>query len=306
MHIPGSMLGGGVCPVTATVSAIGVAAAAYFALRSQKKPAAARFGAITALIFAGQMMNFPISNGTSGHLLGGVLASVLMGTPFGVLSLSLVVAIQCIVFSDGGFVVLGANIFNMALIGAGLGGIIHSCLIKKSDSKPLNYVYIGIAAWVSVVLASVAVSFELAMSGTIEFFKVIASMTGTHLLIGLGEALITVGCCFLFATDRNAATKKWNVAAPLAASTVIALMLSPFASSFPDGLEWVAEKYRFLHESAPAFVSPLPDYTIPLLTNEILSTGLAGLIGVIITFCMAWIIGKSMNTSIRNPDLMDS
>ena len=110
MHIPNSMLQGAVCPVTALVGVLGVAVAALKAFWSEHKPSAARFGAITALIFAGQMMNFPIQDGTSGHLLGGVLAAALLGTPFGILSIALVVTIQCLVFSDGGFAVLGANI----------------------------------------------------------------------------------------------------------------------------------------------------------------------------------------------------
>ena len=140
MHIPNSMLQGHVCPVTAGVSILGIAIAAFKAISSKNKPAAARFGAIAALIFAGQMMNFPIQSGTSGHLLGGVLASALLGIPFGVLAMALVVTIQCIVFSDGGFSVLGANILNMALIGAGLGGVLHLLFFGKLYwNKPHEY-----------------------------------------------------------------------------------------------------------------------------------------------------------------------
>jgi len=78
---------------------------------------------------------------------------------------------------------------------------------------------------------------------------------------------------------------------------IIALMLSPFAFGFPDGLEWVAEKYQFLHQSAPTFVAPLANYTVPWLNNEILSTGIAGLIGVLVTFSIAWLIGSLINPS---------
>ncbi|NLF86773.1 MAG: cobalamin biosynthesis protein CbiM, partial [Lentisphaerae bacterium] len=86
MHIPDSMLHGGICPVTAAVSSIGIATAAYSARHAKTPPA--RFAAVTALIFAGQMMNFPVMDGTSGHLLGGVLAASLLGTPLGVLSVA--------------------------------------------------------------------------------------------------------------------------------------------------------------------------------------------------------------------------
>ena len=295
MHIPDAMLHGAICPVTAVVSVLGVAGASYLALKSPTKPTATQFGTISALIFAGQMINFPIADGTSGHLLGGVLASALMGYPFGILALALVVTIQSLVFSDGGLSVLGTNILNMALIGAGLGGIIHSTLIKKSTSTGFNYFFLGIAAWISVLLAAVAVSFELAISGTIALTKVIMAMLSTHMLIGLGEVLITVGCYGLLVRNNNVENNNWNIMTPLMASMIIALMLSPFASGFPDGLEWVAAKYQFLHQSAPTFVAPLANYTVPWLNQEIFSTGIAGLMGVLVTFSIAWLIGSLIN-----------
>jgi len=293
MHIPNSMLQGSVCPVTAVVSTLGIIIAAFKAMKSEDKPAAARFGAITALIFAGQMMNYPIQHGTSGHLLGGVLASALLGTPFGVLAMALVVTIQCVAFSDGGFTVLGANVLNMALIGAGLGGFLRSLFLNKLPARSLKYaIGLGLIAWASVMMASLACGIELTISGTIAFSKVIAAMLGTHSLIGIGEGLITVAVCFAFVQEPIGVSERRSVAAPLIASGVIATMLSPFASGFPDGLEWVAGKYQFLHESAPTFVSPLPDYSVSWISNEMISTGSAGLIGVLLTFFIAWSIAK--------------
>jgi cobalt/nickel transport system permease protein len=291
MHIPDSMLQGSICPVTATVSTAGIIAAAYFGHKAKDKPSAARFGAVTALIFAGQMMNFPIMDGTSGHLLGGVLAASLLGTPFGVLAIALVVTIQGLVFSDGGVTVLGANIFNMAILGAGAGGMLRAALAGRWRGVFGSYAATALAAWASVLLASFAVSAELAADGQIAFFKVLPAMLGTHALTGIGEAAITVAGCLLFAgktAPAGIATRQ--AAAPLTAAAVIALMLSPFASGFPDGLEWVGRKYHFLHESAPAFAGPLSDYAFPWVGNEILSTGVAGLMGVIISFGVAWIM----------------
>lgn len=302
MHIPNSMLHGTICPVTVLVSTVGIAVAALKAFWSGHKPTAARFGAITALIFAGQMMNFPIQNGTSGHLLGGVLAAALLGVPFGVLSIALVVTIQCLVFSDGGFIVLGANVLNMAIIGAGLGGLINLYLVKKFSLKSKqNAISLGIAAWLSVILAALACSIELAISGTIEFHKVAGAMLGTHALIGIGEGLITVAVCFALAAEPIKTSPKRSVAVPLVASGIIATMLSPFASGFPDGLEWVAQKYQFLHESAPSFVGPLPDYSVSWISNESISTGLAGLVGVALTFFIAWGVARIL-ISPRHPE----
>lgn len=292
MHIPDSMLNGAVCPVTAALSVAGVIAAAWWALKSEQKPTAGRFAAIVALIFAGQMMNFPIMNGTSGHLLGGVLASAVLGTPLGVLAIALVVTIQSLVFSDGGVTVLGANVFNMALIGAGVGGWLQQRLAGSLG----QYLSTAVAAWCSVVLASTAASVELAGAGQIALGSVLPAMVGTHALIGLGEATISVAAVALLAHGWAAAQGKAHVAVPLLAAVVVALLLSPFASGFPDGLEWVAGQYQFLHESAPAFVGAMPDYTVAAISNESLSTGLAGLAGVVICFVLGFGLLRGMDS----------
>ncbi|MDY0191143.1 MAG: energy-coupling factor ABC transporter permease [Desulfuromonas sp.] len=294
MHIPDSMLHGSVCPITAVVSTVGIAAAAYCAVKSDK-PSTTRFAVITALIFAAQMMNFPIMNGTSGHLVGGVLAASLLGIPFGVLSIALVVTIQSLFFSDGGVTVLGANILNMAIIGAGLGGMLRSKLADKWQSPTGEILATAVAAWASVVIASFAVGVQLAIDGQIVFTQVISTMLGAHILIGIGEAVITVGACVLIPASTAANKMEGHIAIPATAAVTIALLLSPFASGYPDGLEWVAAKYQFLHESAPAFVGPLPDYSVPFISNDMLSTGVSGLLGVIISFALAWALHRSLD-----------
>ncbi|MDP8266213.1 MAG: energy-coupling factor ABC transporter permease [Candidatus Aceula meridiana] len=300
MHIPSSMLHGAICPVTAAVSTISLAGAAYAATKISNKPSAARFAAVTALIFAGQMMNFPIQSGTSGHLLGGVLASALLGIPFGVLAVALVLTVQCLVFSDGGLAVLGANILNMAVLGAGAGGFFYQYFLQKEGRTVFQRgIGIGLAAWVSTLLAALACSVELAVSGTVAFTQVSGAMLSTHALIGIGEATITLIALPFFAQEGLIRTR-WAVAAPAAAAMVIAAMLSPFASGWPDGLEWVAQKYQFLHESAPAFVSPMPDYAIPVISHQMISVGLAGLAGALITFAFAWVLGKGLHSLSRS------
>ncbi|EIJ35483.1 energy-coupling factor ABC transporter permease [Thiothrix nivea] len=295
MHIPDSMLQGAVCPVTAAFSVAGVAAVAWLVMKAEHKPTAGRFAAIVALIFAGQMMNFPIMHGTSGHLLGGVLASAALGTPLGVLAIALVVTVQSLVFLDGGVTVLGANVFNMALIGAGVGGWLRQRLAGSLG----QYVSTAVAAWCSVVLASVAVSLELVIDGQAAPGTVFPAMVGTHALIGLGEAVISVAAVALLLNGLAATEGKAHVAAPLLAAALVALLLSPFASGFPDGLEWVAGKYQFLHESAPAFVGAMPDYTVAAISNASLSTGVAGLAGVVICFVLGFGLLRSMQGATR-------
>lgn len=285
MHIPESMLQGGICPVTAAISAAGLVMAGYLGLKAAQKPSATAFGAITALVFAGQMMNFPISDGTSGHLLGGVLAASLLGTPFGILAIAVVVTLQSLIFGDGGMTVLGANLFNMALVGAGVGGLVRSGLMNRGQSAP---VATAVAAWASVVLAAGAVSVQLALDGAIAFGQVFPAMVGTHALIGIGEALLTVAACGALSATIKTLGDGSKTLAPLAASVVIAFVLSPFASAAPDGLERVAAQHNFLTDSASAFEAPLPDYTVPGIVSDSLTTGFAGLIGVLACFALAW------------------
>lgn len=290
MHIPDSMLHGAICPVTAAISVAGVVAATWLALKAESRPSAARFAAIVTLIFAGQMMNFPISNGTSGHLLGGVLAATLLGMPFGVLAVALVVTIQSLVFADGGVTVLGANVLNMALLGAGVGGWLQ----QRLSSVFGKYLATAVAAWGSVVLAAFAASTELAIAGQISFAQVLPAMLGTHAWIGLGEALISVAAVAVLVNGWVVEGDKMSVAVPLSIAAVVSFLLSPFASGFPDGLEWVATQYQFLHESAPTFVGAMPDYTIAAISNESLSTGLAGLAGVTITFIVGFALVRGL------------
>ena len=149
-------------------------------------------GIMSAFIFAAQMINFPVIGGTSGHLFGGVLAAVLLGPYAGAIVLTCVLIFQCLIFQDGGLLALGANIFNMAIIGT-IGGYIIFNLINKimSDKKGLQ-IGAAVAAWFSVVLAAVFCALELAFSGTSPLGVVLPAMAGIHALIGIGEAIITV------------------------------------------------------------------------------------------------------------------
>jgi len=292
MHIPDSMLNGSVCPVTATLSVVGIAGAVFFATKAKQRPSAKYFGAITALIFMAQMVNFPILNGTSGHLLGGVLAAALLGTSFGVLCIALVVTIQSLLFSDGGISVLGANIFNMAIIGAGAFGLLRSLLRTHYKEGLLQHLITPLTAWLSVFFAAFAVSVELAVDGKISFATVLPAMLGVHALIGFGEAGLTALAVYylkipILHSEQSSSNRLFI---PLWGTLLGVLILTPFASGYPDGLEWVAEKYAFLHQSAPTFVAPLSGYLFPSINNEIIATGIAGLMGAFVSFSLAWFV----------------
>jgi cobalt/nickel transport system permease protein len=151
-------------------------------------------GVCAAFIFAAQMINFPIPGGTSGHLLGGTLAGVLLGPWAGSLVMAVVFIVQALFFQDGGLTVLGANIVNMGLIGT-FGGYYLYLGIRKAlgfNSWRSMAIAVAVAAWTSVVVAALACALQLALSGTVPPLVALFTMLSWHILIGIGEAVITV------------------------------------------------------------------------------------------------------------------
>lgn len=187
MHIPDGFLTPQVFIPFWVVAAGGLSYALKKTKEVLKEKAVPLMGVSAAFIFAAQMLNFPIIGGTSGHLLGGVLAVVLLGPYAGAIVLSLVLIVQCLIFQDGGLTALGANIFNMAFLGA-MGGYFIYRLLSKNMKLIIS---VGIASWLSVVIASLACAIELAISGISPLKIVLPVMVGIHMLIGIGEAIIT-------------------------------------------------------------------------------------------------------------------
>lgn len=150
-------------------------------------------GVMAAFIFAAQMLNFPVGVGVSGHLLGGVLAAVLLGPWIGAVVITVVLIVQCFVFLDGGVTALGANIFNMAVVGSA-----GSFFIYKAVAAIFRYSKTGIltgaavAAWLSVVISSLLCAFELGLSGVVPTATAVTAMGLVHSIIGIGESIITV------------------------------------------------------------------------------------------------------------------
>lgn len=262
----------------------------YFAIRNTRATLGERqiplMGIMAAFIFAAQMINFPIAGGTSGHLIGGVLAAVTLGPWAGMLTMTSVVAVQAILFQDGGLLVMGANIFNMGLLPVLIGYGLYRSVIGRS--KGLQLAVIAVAAWISVLAGALATGLQLWLSGTSPLQVVMPAMLGVHALIGLGEALITVAAvAFIMQirpdllasqTTTPAGGKGWIIGGVVAAIMVV--LLSPFASVDPDGLERVAEDIGFLELGQEAPFNIIPDYTLPFLGETALSTILAGLIGI--------------------------
>ncbi len=148
-------------------------------------------GVVAAFVFAAQLINFPVLGGTSGHLIGAVLAAVLIGPWAATLVMTAVFIVQALVFQDGGLLALGANVFNMGIVGTIAGYYIFLGIKKviKTDAGALAGVFF--AAWISVFISSILTALELAVSGTTPLKVVLPTMAGVHAVIGLGEAVIT-------------------------------------------------------------------------------------------------------------------
>lgn len=243
-------------------------------------------GIMGAFIFAAQMINFPVAGGTSGHFVGAALAFIVLGPWLGVLTMTAVIAVQALLFQDGGLVVMGANLLVMAVVPGFVAYFVYG--MARERSERVRLIMAGVAAWLSVMAAALLTSLLLAFSGTSALSIVLPAMLGVHAIIGLGEAAITVAALAFIRAVRpgllegGAESGKggWVVAGLGVALLVV--LLAPFASGHPDGLEWVAETTGFLDTAQDAPYQLLPDYTIPLLGETSLSTIIAGAVGVVI------------------------
>jgi cobalt/nickel transport system permease protein len=202
MHIPDGFLDAATSAVTWAASAGSVAYAVRRVSRELEERQVPLMGVSAAFIFAAQMLNFTIAGGTSGHLLGGALAAILLGPWAGMLVITSVLAVQALLFQDGGLLALGANILNMAVIGVLLAWVVYTAIKRLFGNKTWNTMAGGFAAaWLSVVLASLVAALELAISGASPWGVVLPAMVGVHALIGIGEGLITIAVlAFLRAT----------------------------------------------------------------------------------------------------------
>jgi cobalt/nickel transport system permease protein len=272
-------------------------------------------GIMAAFIFAAQMVKFPVGLGVAGHLLGGVLAAVMLGPWAGAVVIGAVLIVQCFLFADGGLEALGANFVNMGLIGSVVGYAIYDPIRRGIGGARGVLIGAMIAAWFTVLLAAGACAVELAASGRRDdFFRILTWLALVHAVIGLGEALITgLVLRFILLTrpdlidvqfDDGGPTSgggagsgrsgRWltTMLAGLGIALAVAVFLSPFASEFPDGLEFVGQKLGIVIEESPAtpIPAPMPDYLLPLpgLRHVKAATAAAGLVGTLVVFTVSW------------------
>lgn len=299
MHIPDGFLSTPVALLMWVVAIIGVGYALWRVNREVDERQVPLMGVMAAAIFAGQMLNFSVTGGTSGHLLGAALAAIVLGPWAAVLVMTCVVGTQALLFQDGGLLALGANIVNMALVGVAVGYAVFRTVRKVVGEQNWGLFAGGfLAGWLSIVIAALLCALQLALSGTSPANIAVPAMGGIHMLIGVGEGLITAGAlAFLYATRRDllvagrvqAAGGKGLWIGGLAIAIVLAV-LSPLASTHPDGLEWVAEQHGFIEAAREAPYELIPDYVFPGISNEAVATIVAGILGTLVVFGVTYVV----------------
>ncbi|MFJ3975199.1 energy-coupling factor ABC transporter permease [Streptomyces sp. NPDC090021] len=322
MHVPDGFINAPVSVAAGVAAAAAVAVSLRGARRELDERTAPLAGLVAAFIFAVQMLNFPVAAGTSGHLLGGALAAILVGPYTGVLCVSVVLLMQGILFADGGLTALGVNITVMGVVTVVTAHLLFRGLLRLLPPTRRSVTTAGfVAALLSVPASAAAFTAVYAVGGTtdVSLGKVLTAMVGVHVLIGIGEAVITaatVGAVIAVRPDlvhgaRGLATplklrvdgalvdapatapqpaaaggstkKVW--ATGLVTALVLAGFVSFYASADPDGLEKVAADNGIdaKAEEHAAAGSPLADYGVKDVEDARLSGGLAGVIGVGVT-----------------------
>jgi len=312
MHIPDGFLDLKTAAATGVLSAAALGVSLRRLNGSLPRRKVPLMGLAGAFVFAAQMVNFPVAGGTSGHLIGGVLVAALLGPAAGVVVISAVLIIQSLLFTDGGIVALGANVFNMGVIGSAGGYAIYRAvrLIFRNESGRL--LSLMVAAWGSTVIAAACCAGELAWSGTVPWALAFPAMTDLHMLIAVGEAVISALVFAAIAAARPDIVAEDPASVPVhegrdlflyGALIAIGLFLfiSPFASAWPDGLESVASKLGFASAAVarPLVPSPFQGYTIPGLGSPVASTLIAGLTGTCIVFAGGFVLARVLTRRSR-------
>ena len=299
MHIPDGFLNGPTAAAAGALSAAALAVAvrqAHVHLPRRKVPL---MGLSAAFVFAAMMINFPVVGGTSGHLVGGVLCAVLLGPSAAVLVITCVLILQSFVFADGGVLALGGNIFNMAVVCSVGGYYVYRGVYALLPNARGRLVAVAFASWLATVAAAIVCAGELALSGTVPFAKGFPAMALTHMLIGLGEALITTLVIStivgvrpdLLESRAEGQSRRYGQVLVFGGILALglALFVAPFACHYPDGLERVLINAGFNvddfgNQQLPA---PLPDYKFAKFSNTSVATAIAGGIGTVLAFVLS-------------------
>ena len=311
MHIPDGFLSGGVAAATWAASAAVLAASLRRDRSSPDAVPASTLGALSAFVFSAQLVNVPVLPGTSGHLVGGMLAAALVGPARGLVVMAVVLAVQALVFQDGGVTAYGANLLTMGVAGC-YGGYGVASLVARAWAGTGGLVAGSVlGAFVATLVAAAAVGLSLAASGLYPAAAVVPALLLVHVPIGLLEGALTgavLGTVLRWRPDVVRGLQRAGQgegAAPalglLAVAVAVAAFAAPFASGLPDGLESVAERLGFASAARAAWPAPLPDYGARWLPLGRAGAAAAGLAGTAAAAALAWAAGRQFSRPAGGP-----
>ena len=283
MHIPDGFLS---TPVWGALNAISLPAIGLAARRIGRTTSdvhAPMMGILGAFVFAAQMINVPIAAGTSAHLLGGALLSATLGPAAAMIAMTAVLVVQALVFQDGGLLALGANIFNLAIIGVICGYVPWSLL---GGRWPSLAAFLGGAC--SVAVSGALAMVELIASGVPVSNAVWMMALGLFTVSAALEGLITAAVVRALMRRNPDLLRRPRQKSPLRILAVVSILIAGLgftvASAYPDSLEKMAESLRIDGQEAITMSAPMPDYTLPGVKSEHLAQASAGLIGLALVF----------------------
>ncbi|MCF7956525.1 MAG: energy-coupling factor ABC transporter permease [Phycisphaerae bacterium] len=318
MHMPNELLSVPVAAGCFAVSAVGVGVVCKAAEKNISQEKIPLMGILGAFIFAAQMVNFPLPfpPGASGHLTGAVFLAIVLGPYAGVVVMTSVVIVQCLIFQDGGLLALGGNIINLAIVPTFVGYAVYRFIAPKPGEKARLYIAGMVASAIAMVAAAAMLSIEAGLSGVlaVPFAHFIAAICGIHLVIGIIEGVITAALLIYLRNARpgvidgyehsDTGSKKLFFATVIAAVLITATCLSLLASEKPDGLEYTIAKddgTSIIENDTAAIASadslhnrlaPMPDYSRPVSgdTDKASAgwTSFAAVIGSVITMLAVW------------------
>ena len=200
MHVPDAFIPLPQAAIYWVIACVFIVLALQWSRKEMKEENIPLIAVIAAGIFAIQAFNLPVGMGTSGHLVGGALAAIVLGSPYaGIFVLTIVLIIQGVIFGDGGITTMGANIINMGVIGGFIG--YYGYMGLKNITKQI-YLSAGIAAWAACLIAALACAVEMAIAGTFPLVPGMIGMGVYHTVIGIIEGIITAGALYLIMQAR--------------------------------------------------------------------------------------------------------
>lgn len=301
MHVPDGFLS----PAVAAGTWAAGAATLGFALRAERRlperVPAGTLGALSGFVFAAQLVNVPLLPGTSGHLVGGMLAAALVGPWRGIVVMAVVLAVQALLFQDGGVTAFGANLLAM-----GGGGCLagHAVAVLARRAVPGSRGLVAgpvVGAFVGTLVGAAAIALLLAVSGLYPAAAVLPLMLSLHVPIGLLEAALTgaiLATVLRWRPDLVRGLEGGGAPVPALGGLVVALaiaaFLAPFASPLPDGLESAAERLGFAEAARALWPAPAPDYALPWASLGRAGTALAGLLGTVAAAALAMALSRGL------------